>query len=103
MVYSKIYKEGLFMKKKNDIFLNMKKIELLFCFLVFFVFVILLVKAFNSVNFIPACLIMGALECFSIGYYFRNNKNKINYVYFLFILGIVLLLVAIFYTIFKTV
>ena len=91
------------MRKKNDIMLNMKKIELLFCVLVFCVFVILLIKAFSSINFIPACLIMGALECFSIGYYLRSEKSKINAVYVLFVLGIILLTISIFYTIFKTV
>ena len=91
------------MRKKNDIMLNMKKIELLFCVLVFIVFAILLIKSVGSVNFIPACLIMGALECFSIGYYLRNEKSKINVVYISFIIGIILLLISIFYTIFKTV
>ena len=91
------------MKKKNDMFLNMKKIELLFCILVFLVFVILLMKSFVSINFIPACLIIGALECFSIGYYLRNDKNKMSIIFFLFVFGVVLLLLAIFYTIFKMV
>lgn len=91
------------MRKKNDVFLNMKKVELMFCALVFLVFIILLIKAFTSINFIPACLIIGALECFSIGYYLRNDKEKMNVVYLFFIVGIILLLVSIFYTIFKTV
>ena len=91
------------MRKKNDIVLNMKKIELLFCILVFFVFVILLVDAFRNFVFIPATLIMGALECFSIGYYYRNEKDKVNMVYLFFIIGVILLFISVFYTIFKTV
>ena len=91
------------MKKKNDIALNMKKIELMFCVLVFIVFLILLFNAFKSFVFIPASLIMGALDCVSIGYSLRHDEDKSYYVYGLFIVGVILLIVSIFYTFVKMV
>ena len=57
-------------KKKNDVNLNVKKMEILFSIIVMVIFIILFIKALNNIIFLPATLIMGALECFCIGYYF---------------------------------
>ncbi len=90
-------------RKSNDIILTIKKIEGLFCFIILIVFVVLLLNAFQKIVFLPATLIMGALECFSLGYYYRDNEKKAVVVYVLFGIGIVLLFISVVYTIMKTV
>lgn len=90
-------------RETNDMIITIKKVELLFCFIILIVFGILFINAFRSKIFLPACLIMGALELFSVGYYFRDDKKKVNIVYGLFGSGVVLLLVAVVYTIMNSV
>ena len=90
-------------KKKNDISLNIKRMEILFSIIVLIIFIVLLFKAFNNVIFLPATLIMGALECFCIGYYLRDSEDKKYYVYGLFVVGVILLFISVIYTIVKTV
>jgi len=86
-------------RKSNDMIITVKKIEELFCLIILIIFVILFVNAIKSRIFFPACLIMGALELFSLGYYFRDDKKKVNVVYILFGVGILLLFTAVIYTI----
>lgn len=86
-------------KKKNDTLLSMKKIEELFCLIIVLIFVVLLVNTFKNVAFLPATLIMGALECFSLGYCFRDDKERSNVVYILFGFGLMLLGISVIYTI----
>lgn len=90
-------------RKVNDMVITMKKIEELFCLIILIIFVVLLFNAFKRKIFLPACLIMGALELFSLGYYFRDNKKKVNVVYVLFGSGVILLIIAVMYTIMNTV
>jgi hypothetical protein len=86
-------------RKTNDVVLTMKKLEELFCLIILVIFVVLLVNTFKRIAFLPACLIMAALELFSLGYYFRDDKKKVNIVYVLFGIGIVLLFMSVIYTI----
>lgn len=90
-------------RKSNDVIITMKKIEELFCFIILVMFVVLLFNAFKRFVFIPACLIMGSLELFSLGYYFRDDKKKVNIVYILFGSGVVLLFISVIYTFIKMV
>lgn len=90
-------------RKSNDMVITMKKVEELFCLIILIIFVVLLINAFKRIIFVPACLIMGALELFSLGYYFRDDKKKVNIVYVLFGSGVVLLCISVIYTIVNTV
>lgn len=90
-------------KKSNDMVITSKKIEILFCLIILIVFIVLLINTFKRIMFLPATLIMAALECFSIGYYFRDDKKKVNIVYTLFGIGIILLFISVVYTIINTV
>lgn len=90
-------------KKKNDMMLSMKKIEELFCLIVLIIFIVLLINTFKKIVFLPATLIMGALECFSLGYCFRDDKERINIVYILFGCGLILLVISVIYTILNTI
>lgn len=90
-------------RKTNDVGITMKKIEELFCFIILIIFVVLLVNTFKRIIFLPATLIMAALECFSLGYYYRDDKKKVNIVYVLFGVGVILLFISVMYTILNTV
>ena len=90
-------------KKKNDVSLNVKRMEILFSIIVIMIFIVLLVKTLNNIIFLPATLIMASLECFCIGYYLRDNEDKKYYVYGLFVVGVILLFISVIYTIVKTV
>lgn len=90
-------------RKTNDVGITMKKIEELFCFIILIIFVVLLVNTFKRIIFLPATLIMAALECFSLGYYYRDDKKKVNIVYVLFGIGVILLFISVIYTILNTV
>lgn len=103
MDYLRICKKGLNMVKKNkrsnDNMLSIKKIEEMFCLIILIIFIVLLVSTFKKVMFLPATLIMGALECFALGYSFREEKEKINIIYILFGIGMILLVISVVYTI----
>ena len=86
-------------RKSNDMMITTKKIEELFCVIILIIFIVLLVNTFKRIQFLPACLIMGSLELFSIGYYLRDNKKKEKIVYTLFGVGLVLLFISVVYTI----
>jgi len=90
-------------RESNDMVITMKKIEELFCIIILIIFLVLLINTFRSNVFLPACLIMGALELFSLGYYFRDDKKKVNVVYMLFGSGVVLLFISVMYTIMNAV
>lgn len=86
-------------KRSNDNMLSIKKIEEMFCLIILIIFIVLLVSTFKKVMFLPATLIMGALECFALGYSFREEKEKINIIYILFGIGMILLVISVVYTI----
>lgn len=86
-------------KRSNDTMLSMKKIEEMFCLIILIIFIVLLVNTFKKIMFLPATLIIGALECFALGYSFREDKEKVNIIYILFVIGIVLLVISVVYTI----
>jgi len=96
------------MKKDTDIKISRdekenKKLELIFCLVVGIIFLILLVLSFRYYVFVSATMIIGGLELFGLGYYYRRDDNKINLVYILFILGVCLLIASIIYLIVRTV
>ena len=74
-----------------------KKIEVIFCYVVGFIFLVLLILSFSDYMFIPATMIMGCLELFGLGYHMRNDKDKKNLIDGLFVSGVVLLAGAIIY------
>lgn len=75
----------------------------LFCITVLFLLIALIILSFINYIFIPATLICTSLELFCIGYLHRNEKEKEKLNYILFILGVILLVIAVGYTIIKTV
>lgn len=79
------------------------KVERLFSVIVGIIFLLLFILSWIDYIFIPACMIMACLELFSIAYFWRNNKDKRNVVYLLFIVGVILLAVAIVYTCIRTI
>ena len=112
MDYLKIYRKGeIFMKesvkkkgtgKVSEKEKNIKSYEKYTCFVIGFLIVLLLVSAIKNPIFIPAFLITVGLELFCIAYYYLEDKEKKNYVYGLFIVGVILIVVAIGYTIINT-
>ena len=109
MDYSRTYRKGDNMasvdkqkrKEKNSIENNIKVYEKYTCFAVGFIIIILIVAVLKNSIFIPALLITIGLELFTISYYFMDNKDKKGLVYNLFVLGIILVIIAIVYTILK--
>lgn len=86
-------------KKVNDNKENVKVYEKLVCFVVGVIVVLLFVSMFKSTNFIPAFLISLALELFCIFYYYIEDETKKKLVYGLFITGVILIVIALVYTI----
>jgi len=82
---------------------NIKTYEKCTCFIIGFIVILLFVSVLKNAVFIPAFLITIALELFCIAYYYMDDKEKKNFVYGLFIMGVVLVVFAIFYTIFNTI
>jgi hypothetical protein len=80
-----------------------RMLELLFCFIIGIIFLVLLVMSFNDYIFVSATMIMASLEMFSLGYCFRNDNGKKYLVYGLFIMGVVLLLSSIIFMLVRTV
>lgn len=97
------------MKKKIDLKVSSSssvgniKYEKIFCIVIGIIVLLLFVLSFNDYIFIPACLFMGCLELFAIGYLFRNDLEKKKLVYLLFILGVLLLIIAVIYTFMRTI
>ena len=96
------------MKKNIDIKVSRedkgnKKIEIIFCYVVGAIFLVLLILSFGDYMFIPATMIMGCLELFGLGYHMRNDATKKYLVYGLFISGVILLIGAIMFMMMRTI
>lgn len=96
------------MKKNVDIKVSRddkenKKLELIFCFIVSIIFLILLILDFRYYAFVPATMIIGGLELFGLGYYYRKDDNKKNLIYGLFVVGVCLIIASVIYMIVRTV
>lgn len=89
--------------KEKEEKLNVKIYERYTCFVVGFIAFLLFFSVLKDAIFIPAFLITIGLELFCIAYYYLEDKNKKEFVYGLFIIGISLVVSAIIYTIIKTV
>ena len=89
--------------KKNEEKENIKIYEKCTCFVVGIIILLLVFAVIKNAIFIPALLITIGLELFCISYYFIDDKEKKSLVYGLFEFGVFLVVVAIIYTIVKTV
>lgn len=90
-------------KNKKNHQKNIKTYEKLTCFIVALIAILLFISVIKNIIFIPAFLIVFALELFCIAYYFLEDKEKKNFVYGLFIFGVALVITAIIYTIINTI
>ena len=77
---------------------KLKKIELIVTACIGIVFLILLVCAIINKVFVPASLISFALFLFCICYYYIEDESKKRMVYVLFVLGVLLIIVEVIYT-----
>ena len=82
---------------------NIKKYEKYTCVVIGILIVLLLFAVLKNSIFIPAFLITVGLELFCVAYYFLEDKEKKNIVYGLFVMGVVLIIVALMYTIVNTI
>ena len=98
----KVSKEKKLSKKKEQEN-NIKVYEKYTCYVIGILIILLFVSVLKNAIFIPALLITCGLELFCIAYYFLDDKNKKNYVYGLFVVGVILIIVAIIYTIINTI
>ncbi len=90
-------------KVSRDEIKTNKKLEKIFVIVIGIILIGLIVMSILDYIFVPAMLIMGCLESFAIGYYFRDDKDKKYLVYGLFGVGIVLLIISIIYLCMRTV
>ena len=89
-------------KVSRDEIKTNKKLEKIFVIVIGIILIGLIVMSILDYIFVPAMLIMGCLESFAIGYYFRDDKDKKYLVYGLFGVGIVLLIISIIYLCMRT-
>lgn len=78
----------------------MKKNIKIFCGIILLIVIILGILAINNLIFFPATMLMSALLLFSIAYGIRELKYKLLF-YGLYVIGILLIGIAIFYMIFR--
>lgn len=90
-------------RKKHSKKVDVKVYEKYTCYAVGLIILLLLFAVIKNFIFVPAFLITVALELFCIAYYYFDNKERQSLVYILFGFGVVLVLIAIIYTIFKIV
>lgn len=75
------------------------KVEKIFCLIVALMFTILAILSFSIPELIPATLISLSIELFSISYFTKEKNGSNIRVYSLFIVGAILLIISIIYTI----
>lgn len=75
------------------------KFEKIFCIIIALIFLILFILSFSIKELIPATLITLSLELFAICYFIKENNGKLKTVYTLFAIGVLILLISVFYTI----
>lgn len=78
-----------------------KDIQMAIAVIMGIVFLILLVCAITNEVFVPAVLISFALFLFCICYYYLEDKSKKKLVYTLFILGVILIITEVVFTVVK--
>ena len=82
---------------------NIKIYEKYTCFVVGIIMILLFVSVIKNPVFVPALFITIALELFCVAYYYLDDSDKRNFVYGLFIIGVIFVFIAIVYTIFNTI
>ena len=88
---------------KKDNKEKIKLYEKYTCYVVGLIILLLVIAVIKNYIFIPALLITIGLELFCISYYYIDDKSKKSLVYGLFEIGVFLIVVAIIYTIVKTI
>ena len=114
MDYLKIYRKGGIMtkslkketKKKGNKSISkddnsIKNYEK-YTYVVGLVILLLMYAVIRNNIFMPALLITIGLEMFCISYYYLEDKTKKNMIYILFGIGVLLVVIAVIYTIVKT-
>lgn len=79
-----------------------KKIEKIFCYIVSIIVLVLLILTIKKIIFLPALLLMTSLLLFGLSYTIRDSKKK-WLIYTLFIIGVILVISAISYLIWRLV
>ena len=79
-----------------------KKIEKIFCYIVSIIVLVLIILTIKKIIFLPALLLMTSLLLFGLSYTIRDNKKK-WVIYTLFIIGVILVISAISYLIWRLV
>lgn len=82
---------------------NIRVYEKYTCVVVGVIIALLLFAVIKNPIFIPAFLITVGLELFCVAYYYMEDKNKQSLVYGLFIGGVLLVVIALIYTIVNTI
>lgn len=78
-----------------------KKVIKIFGLVVFIILIITLILSIKYSAFIPSSMFMGSLLLFSISYYIMDDNDKKNILYGLFILGVLLIIGALGYTVMR--
>lgn len=78
-----------------------KKIIKIFGLVVFIILIITLILSIKYSAFIPSSMFMGSLLLFSICYYIMDDSDKKKILYSLFILGVLLIIFALGYTVMR--
>lgn len=79
-----------------------KKIEKIFCYIVSTIVLVLIILTIKKIIFLPALLLMTSLLLFGLSYTIRDSKKK-WLIYILFIIGVILVISAISYLIWRLV
>lgn len=79
-----------------------KKIEKIFCYIVSIIVLVLIILTIKKIIFLPALLLMTSLLLFGLSYAIRDSKKK-WLIYTLFIIGVILVISAISYLIWRLV
>ena len=77
-----------------------KKIEKMFCYIVLVIVLVLIILTIKKIIFLPALLLMTSLLLFGLSYTIRDSKKK-WLIYTLFIIGVILVISAISYLIWR--
>lgn len=76
---------------------NKKNIKLFGGLVLFVVIATLLLSVFYDTAFIPSCILMSSLFLFVVCYIIKDDKRSVMYI--LFIIGVLLIFIALGYTI----
>ena len=76
-----------------------KETEKLFIIVSLFAFLVTLILSFMNTAFIPSCMLMLSLLLFSICYLIKDNKKNVMYI--LFVVGVLLIVGSLAYTLMR--